>query len=85
MKARLNVSLWRRATPLHSGTKTSVITCPYTVTPLYGSLTKVTNLVVSMLPSSDTDDFRRILSSSREIVVVLAGAGLSAGSGEIFI
>ena len=34
-----------------------------------------------MPPSSDTDDFRRILSGSHEIVVV-AGAGLSAGSGE---
>jgi len=34
------------------------------------------------MPSSDTDDFRRILSGSREIVVI-AGAGLSAGSGEI--
>ena len=37
---------------------------------------------VSMPPSSDTDDFRRILSGSHEIVVI-AGAGLSAGSGEI--
>ena len=37
---------------------------------------------VSMPPSSDTDDFRRILTGSHEIVVI-AGAGLSAGSGEI--
>jgi hypothetical protein len=41
----------------------------------------VTNLD-SMPPSSDTDDFRRILSGSHNIVVI-AGAGLSAGSGEI--
>jgi len=35
-----------------------------------------------MPPSSDTDEFRRILSGSHDIVVI-AGAGLSAGSGEI--
>ena len=35
-----------------------------------------------MPSSSDIDDFRRILSGSHNIIVV-AGAGLSAGSGEI--
>ncbi len=36
-----------------------------------------------MPPSNDVDEFRRILSRSHDIVV-LAGAGLSAGSGEVF-
>ncbi len=34
-----------------------------------------------MSPSSDVNKFQRVLSRSRNIVVI-AGAGLSAGSGE---
>ena len=50
-----------------------------------GTVQHLVTVVLSnklMPPSSDTDNFRRILSGSHDIVVI-AGAGLSAGSGEI--